>query len=87
MNKCCCGKFTCSQDEDFILNDTRHQMLCKVQAYHPFCGSVISHKLAEAQAEIERLKKENERLTGLIDTLRRDINSALALIDDFLARD
>ena len=68
MSKCCCEKYDVTQEEDFIMNNIQHQMLGKVQNYHPFCGSVFRHRIryleaafGEKDGQIATLTAETEK--------------------------
>ena len=52
MSRCCCGKYDATQEEDFLMNDTQHQMLGKSQSYDPFCGPMKDHRICCLEATI-----------------------------------
>ena len=58
MSRCCCGKYDVSQDKDFLMNDTQHQMLGKDQNYIPFCGPKQRHLLYSLQASLTEKDKQ-----------------------------
>ena len=85
MGRCCCGKYDATQEEDFLMNDTQHQMLGKSQSYVPFCGPMKDHRIycleatiAEKEDQITSLEGDNEILRNMNKILKDSVEALAA---------
>ena len=79
--RCCCGKYTCSQDEDVVYNNIQHQMLGKKQGYNPYCGPIYLHELDQLHSDLTDLQKKLDFTETLRSALQHTIWELLDSID------